>query len=53
MWAGMSSGPSSVCSQYGASSGTASLNHVSKSRRTSGDAFSLRVSEAEVWRMKR
>ena len=51
MWAGMSSGPSSVCVQYGASSGTASLNQDSKSSRTSGEAFSLSVSEADVWRM--
>src|SRR3954451_24841090 len=53
MCAGMSSGPSSVCVQYGASSGTAASNHDSKSRRTSGEAFSLSVSEAEVWSMKR
>ena len=52
MCAGMSSGPSSVCVQYGASSGTARSNHVAKSRRTSGDAFSLSVSAALVWRMK-
>jgi hypothetical protein len=53
MWAGMSSWPSTVCVQYGASSGTAASNQLSKSRRTSGDAFSLSVSDAEVWRMKR
>ncbi len=53
MWAGMSSGPSSVCVQNEASSGTASLNHDSKSRRTSGEAFSLSASEAEVWRISR
>ena len=53
MWAGMSSGPSIVCVQYGASSGTASLKYASKSRRTSGDAFSFSVSDAEVWRMNR
>ena len=41
MWAGMSSGPSSVCVHPPKSSGTAALNHVSKSRRTSGEAFSL------------
>src|SRR3954471_23125382 len=53
MCAGMSSGPSTVWVQYGASSGTASLNHDSKSRRTSGEAFSFKVSDADVWRMKR
>ncbi len=53
MWAGMSSGPSSVCVHPRKSSGTAASNHVSKSRRTSGEAFSLIVSDAEVWRMKR
>ena len=53
MCAGMSSGPSIVCVQYGASSGTASLNQDSKSSRTSGEAFSLSVSDAEVWRMNR
>src|SRR4051794_30457718 len=46
--AGMSSGPSSVCRQYGAPSGTTSLNHDSKSRRTSGEAFSFSVRDAEV-----
>ena len=51
MWAGMSSGPSIVCVQYGASSGTASLNQASKSSRTSGEAFSFSVSDADVWRM--
>ena len=51
MWAGMSSGPSSVCVQPPKSSGTAASNQVSKSRRTSGEAFSLRVSDADVWRM--
>src|SRR4051812_49321897 len=49
-WAGMSSGPSSVC-VHAKSSGTAWFTHVSKSRRTSGEAFSLSVSDAEVWRM--
>src|SRR5215213_2178944 len=53
MCAGMSSGPSSVCVQYGASSGTAASNQDSKSRRTSGEAFSFSVSDAEVWSMKR
>ena len=53
MWAGMSSGPSSVCVQPPRSSGTAASNQVSKSRRTSGEAFSLSVSDAEVWRMCR
>ena len=53
MWAGMSSGPSIVCVQYGASSGTASLNQDSKSSRTSGEAFSFSVSDADVWRMNR
>ena len=54
MWAGMSSGPSSVCVQPRKSSGTAASNHVSKSRRTSGEAFSLmrqrrrRVADEEV-----
>ena len=48
MCAGMSSEPSSVCVQNGASSGTASSNHDSKSRRTSGEAFSLSVSDADV-----
>src|SRR5204862_5517551 len=52
-WAGMSSGPSSVCDQYGAPSGTAWSNQVAKSRRTSGEAFSFRVSEAEVCWMNR
>ena len=49
MWAGMSSGPSNVCVQPRKSSSTASLNHVSKSSRTSGEAFSLSVSDADVW----
>ena len=53
MWAGMSSGPSSVWVQNRASSGTAWLNYDSKSRRTSGEAFSLRASDAEVWRISR
>ena len=53
MWAGMSSGPSSVWVQYEASSGTARENQVSKSRRTSGLAFSFSVRDAEVWRMWR
>src|SRR3954447_14009032 len=48
MWAGMSSGPSSVWVQYEAPSGTAWSNHEAKSRRTSGLAFSFSVSEAEV-----
>ena len=38
MCAGMSSGPSIVCVQYGASSGTARSNQLSKSTRTSGEA---------------
>ena len=45
MWAGMSSGPSIVCVQYGASSGTAALKYASKSSRTSGEAFSFSVSD--------
>ena len=52
MWAGMSSSPSSVWVQANCS-GTAALTQVSKSRRTSGEAFSLSVSEAEVWRISR
>ena len=44
----MSSSPSSVWVQYGAPSGTARSNQASKSRRTSGEAFSLSASEAEV-----
>src|SRR4051794_7664198 len=51
MWAGMSSGPSEVCVQRGKSSGTTTSNHDSKSRRTSGEAFSFSVSDALVWRM--
>src|SRR4051812_9708207 len=51
-WAGMSSAPSSVCDQA-KSSGTNALAHTSKSRRTSGEAFSLRVNEALVCRMCR
>ena len=51
--AGMSSGPSSVCVQPPKPSGTTASNHVSKSWRTSGEAFSLRVSDADVWRRKR
>ena len=35
------------------SSGTAAFDHASKSRRTSGEAFSLSVSPADVWRMNR
>ena len=50
MCAGMSSGPSSVWVQA-KSSGTARSNHALKSRRTSGEAFSLSVSDADVWRM--
>ena len=53
MWAGMSSGPSSVCVQYAASSGTAASKKASKSARTSGEAFSLSVSAAEVCWMNR
>src|SRR3954451_18841745 len=53
MWAGMASGPSSVWVQYGASSGTAASKYDSKSRRTSGDAFSLSVSDADVCSRKR
>ena len=49
--AGMSSAPSIVCVQYGASSGTAPLKYVSRSARTSGLAFSFNVSDADVWRM--
>ena len=41
MCAGMSSGPSVVCSKYGAFSGTARENQRSMSPRTSGSAFSL------------
>ena len=48
MCAGMSSAPSSVCVQYGASSGTVALKYDSKSRRTSGEAFSFSASDAEV-----
>ena len=48
MCAGMSSSPSSVWVQYGARSGTASLAHDSKSRRTAGEAFSFSASEADV-----
>src|SRR3954453_20681779 len=51
-WAGMSSSPSSVCVQA-KSAGTAALAHVSKSRRTSGEAFSLSVSDADVCWMSR
>src|SRR4051812_30582909 len=53
MWAGMSSSPSTVCSKYSAPSGTARSNQAAKSRRTSGLAFSLSVSDAEVWRRNR
>ena len=53
MWAGMSSGPSIVCVQYGASSGTTALKYDSKSSRTSGEAFSFSVNDADVWRMNR
>ena len=42
-----------MCVQNGASSGTASLNHDSKSRRTSALAFSFSVREADVCRMCR
>ena len=52
MWAGMSSEPSSTWLQYAADSGTASFAHSSKSRRTSGEAFSFSVSEADVCLMK-
>jgi hypothetical protein len=44
----MSSSPSSVWVQYDAPSGTAWSNHVRKSRRTSGDAFSFSAREADV-----
>ena len=53
MWAGMSSGPSSVWANSGQPSGTASSNHAPKSRRTSGEAFSFRVSDADVCCMNR
>ncbi len=52
MCAGMSSSPSSVC-VHANCSGTAASNHVRKSRRTSGEAFSFSVSDAEVWRSSR
>src|SRR4051795_9029052 len=52
MCAGMSSGPSIVCVQYDAPSGTARSNQAEKSRRTSADAFSFSVSDAEVCWMK-
>jgi hypothetical protein len=52
MWAGMSSGPSRLC-RHSKRSGTAWSNHVRKSRRTSGEAFSLTVSDAEVCWMNR
>ncbi len=48
MCAGMSSSPSRVCVQYEAPSGTAWSNQASKSRRTSGEAFSFSASDAEV-----
>lgn len=48
MCAGMSSGPSSVCVQNGARSGTTTSNQAPKSARTSGEAFSFNVNEAEV-----
>src|SRR5436305_2952618 len=44
----MSSAPSSMWVQYGAPSGTARSSQLSKSRRTSGEAFSFSASEAEV-----
>jgi hypothetical protein len=46
----MSSGPSSVCVQPNPDgrSGTVASIHELKSRRTSGEAFSFRVNEAEV-----
>ena len=53
MCAGMSSGPSVVCSKYGAFSGTARENQRSMSPRTSGSAFSLIESDADVCCMKK
>ena len=53
MCAGMSSGPSVVCSKYGAFSGTARENQRSMSPRTSGSAFSLIASDADVCWMNR
>ena len=52
-WAGMSSGPSMRCVQNGARSGTAASNQLSKSRLTSGEAFSLSASDAEVCWIRR
>ena len=52
MCAGMSSEPSSTWLQKAADSGTASFGHDSKSRRTSGEAFSFSVSDADVCLMK-
>ena len=46
-WAGMSSGPSHVC-RYGKSSGAIAENDDSRSAGTSGSAFSLIVSDADV-----
>src|SRR5580692_1945807 len=51
MCAGMSSLPSSVCVHSVLRSGTVSLNHDSKSLRTSALAFSFSVSDADVWRI--
>src|ERR1700710_3204302 len=44
----MSSAASSVWVQFAAPSGTAGSSQVSRSARTSGEAFSFSVSEAEV-----
>src|ERR1700682_3067665 len=51
MWAGMSSGPSTSCTQP-ASAGAMRLSAVTRSVCTSGSAFSWITSEAEVWRRK-
>ena len=48
MCAGMSSSPSAVWVQKSAPSGTERENQASKSRRTSGLAFSFSVSDADV-----
>jgi len=46
--AGMSSGPSAVCTNRGSPSGARSAMNVSRSRRTSGSAFSQIISDALV-----
>src|SRR4029077_1799627 len=51
MWAGISSGPSTSCTQP-ASAGAIRLSAVTRSVCTSGSAFSWITSEAEVWRRK-